>query len=484
MDNKNEGDEQKKKKKHKQKKNTKKVEFYTHYKIHEGKRNPGKEDLDYIVSVYTKQLRKVLIPVAVTMLLVVLVIRTAYKDQEDEGAFNDIMIYDESEDDSAAFRFGGALLNAVIVIAVILVVTVIMVCLYMNGFDWILVGWVVLSVFVILTFYGLLTGLQIIQYTNKSLDWISTLIIALNFGIAGTISIVWKSAKIVNQIFLIIISVLFAAILSTLPEYTTWILLVLLAIYDLIVVLSPKGPLKMLVETAEKKGKPIPGLIYSSMVWFMSTLDKNKKKKKNNKKKKKREEEKEMKKQKKKRKKSSSSSVSNGSESDDILLNNQKINLNSSESESESEINPIHDSDEIDKEETEENEKKTTNIKLRKKGNGNNNVKKKKKTQRNNTKKEKESSALLDHSPKLGLGDFIFYSLLISKAAYQDYTTVFTCFVAILMGLSLTLFFLALLQKALPALPLSILFGIIFFFITSNVLVPMISLVFQSHVFL
>ncbi|KAJ3450376.1 presenilin [Anaeramoeba flamelloides] len=433
------------------------VEFNTRYEIQEGKREPGKEDLDYIVAVYTKQLRKVLIPVAVTMLLVVLVIRTAYKDKPEEGAFNDIMVYNESDEDSAGFRFGGALLNAVIVIAVILVVTLIMVCLYMKGFDWILVGWVIFSVFIILTFYGLLTWLEIFQYLNKSLDWISALIVILNFGVAGTITITWKGAKIINQIYLIIISVLFAAILSTLPEYTTWVLLVLLAIYDLVVVLSPKGPLKMLVETAEKKGKPIPGLIYSSMVWFMSTLEKSKAKKKRKNKKKN------------EKKKTSSSSESNTTESDDLLQNNKLLNSNSSESEE----NLINEDDEIVKEESEENEKSKTKIKI---------SKKKKKTTKK--KKDDNSSALLDHSPKLGLGDFIFYSLLISKAAYQDYTTVFTCFVAILMGLSLTLFFLALLQKALPALPLSIFFGIIFFFITSNVLVPMNSLVFQDHVFL
>ncbi|KAJ6250852.1 presenilin [Anaeramoeba flamelloides] len=464
MSSQNEIEEKKKKKKkrnnkkqnHKQKNKTKDVEFNTRYEIQEGKRDPGKEDLDYIVAVYTKQLRKVLIPVAVTMLLVVLVIRTAYKDKPEEGAFNDIMVYNESDEDSAGFRFGGALLNAVIVIAVILVVTLIMVCLYMKGFDWILVGWVIFSVFIILTFYGLLTWLEIFQYLNKSLDWISALIVIINFGVAGTITITWKGAKIVNQIYLIIISVLFAAILSTLPEYTTWILLVLLAIYDLVVVLSPKGPLKMLVETAEKKGKPIPGLIYSSMVWFMSKLEKNKTKKKRKNEKKN------------EKKKTSSSSESNTSESDHFLQNNKILNSNSSESEE----NLIKDNHEIDKEESEENEKTPTKIKISKKK-----TKKKK-------KKDDNSSALLDHSPKLGLGDFIFYSLLISKAAYQDYTTVFTCFVAILMGLSLTLFFLALLQKALPALPLSIFFGIIFFFITSNVLVPMNSLLFQDHVFL
>eukprot|EP00026_Physarum_polycephalum_P005921 Phypoly_transcript_05960.p1 GENE.Phypoly_transcript_05960~~Phypoly_transcript_05960.p1 ORF type:complete len:594 (+),score=115.76 Phypoly_transcript_05960:123-1784(+) len=75
---------------------------------------------------------------------------------------------------------------------------------------------------------------------------------------------------------------------------------------------------------------------------------------------------------------------------------------------------------------------------------------------------------------KLGLGDFIFYSVLIGRAAMFDITTVFTCFIAIMTGLFVTLLILAFIKRPLPALPVSIALGMIFYFLTRVFLVPYI----------
>ncbi|KAF2075112.1 hypothetical protein CYY_003589 [Polysphondylium violaceum] len=79
-----------------------------------------------------------------------------------------------------------------------------------------------------------------------------------------------------------------------------------------------------------------------------------------------------------------------------------------------------------------------------------------------------------DSNLKLGLGDFIFYSVLIGRAALRDMATVFSCYVAVITGLFMTLLLLALFKKALPALPISIGFGIAFYFLSNIFLLPFV----------
>lgn len=76
------------------------------------------------------------------------------------------------------------------------------------------------------------------------------------------------------------------------------------------------------------------------------------------------------------------------------------------------------------------------------------------------------------NSVKLGLGDFVFYSVLVSQAANFSVPSATACFVATLFGLALTLLLLAYYRRPLPALPLSIILGVLSFFATAYLIEP------------
>jgi presenilin-like A22 family membrane protease len=86
-------------------------------------------------------------------------------------------------------------------------------------------------------------------------------------------------------------------------------------------------------------------------------------------------------------------------------------------------------------------------------------------------------------SIKLGLGDFIFYSILVSKAALYSFTTFCACTLAILIGLALTLGILAVRGKALPALPISIFLGVAFYLLTRYSMEPWIQEIFIQRAY-
>ena len=64
--------------------------------------------------------------------------------------------------------------------------------------------------------------------------------------------------------YLIFIGVVTALWFTHLPAMTTWALLILMALYDIAAVLSPAGPLRAIVELAEERDEDIPALVYES----------------------------------------------------------------------------------------------------------------------------------------------------------------------------------------------------------------------------
>ncbi|KAJ5067850.1 presenilin [Anaeramoeba ignava] len=443
----------------------KKKKYWDRSKIRRMRQLMKEKRFEVMIQAFTSSLKRILIPVSITMILTVILIKTLYSDQTMNNQFQDVSVYNENSSDSGGKKFAGSLLNALIIVGAIVVMTFLIVLCFKFGCMNLVFAYIIFSTFIMLGIIGAVTFIELLVAENLGMDWLSFVIFMLNFAVVGVTVIFWKGPEIFNKMYLIAVSVLVAKVFASLPEWTAWILLGAIAIWDIFAVLSARGPLKVLIETAQQEDKPIAGLLYNSSLYFENDYDND--------------------------------------DNDNDDENSDKNHESSSDKDHKFVDNPYSTSSDEDNFENDTNQPKK-NEEIENKTEDNNETKKEdqdddlikipkevfpERKKRPETKKPEKVQYQYQYEDedeggiKLGLGDFIFYSVLIAKASLNDYSTVFTCFIAILTGLSLTLFFLIVYQKALPALPISISFGIIFYFLTKLVLDPFIEQLGNSSVF-
>jgi presenilin 1 len=293
-------------------------------------------------------------------------------------------VYAEKASDSASVKLEGAMANAAVFIAFITAATFVLFLLFkyrLAKVIWAYMGFSGLLIF------GLLGGnilLQVLDKLEIAVDMISVYLFLWNFSAGGALmTFFWPGPLVVKQGYLIFISTIVSYYFTQIPEWTTWTLLVAMALYDLYAVLTPNGPLKMIVELAQERDEDIPALVYESRGAPDAGL---------------------------RRRRTSA-----------------REPAESRASEATSEMSPLIQD-------------------------------------RSPASDDGDSRFRLPDSIKLGLGDFIFYSVLVGRAAMYSPITCLCCFTSVLFGLVITLLGLGLYGKALPALPVSIALGTLSFF--------------------
>ncbi|KAF9993122.1 Presenilin-1, partial [Entomortierella chlamydospora] len=450
---------------------------------------------------YMLQVYKIIKPVVVCICLSILWVKISLAGSDYRPTESTYTVYNESSTSTVAQNFVGSLANAGIIIGQIVIVTIIIVVLFKRGHIKVLIGFFMIVVAMLLGFMGYILVLNLIQVLRIPLDYITMSFALWNFAVAGLLSVFWKGPMWLQQVYLTFMSSLMAFSLTGLAEWTTWMLLALLVVWDLIAVLCPFGPLKILVESSRNQNQEVPALLYTvNAVWFMASPpdsilargaspskevaaedllvvfseDRRESKPFNGQY------------PRGVGRESFGSGVSNTFSEGEASLSStmglvpaaangsavgrDNIELQERANSRGSVTNPRSESSPLAGRAEQSSRARGT----RSQADG----------ERNEEQGEEEEDDDDGGGLKLGLGDFVFYSLLISRAASFDWVTTMCCMVAVLTGMNATIFLLAIYQKALPALPISICFGMLFYFATRYALVPFLTVLGSAQVFI
>lgn len=404
------------------------------------------ENNEEVLRYGAKSILMLIIPVSVCLLVVVATISSVTYYTQNQGTYLVYTPFHEEGNISSAEKFGQAVANALIVCSVILVMTIILVALYKFRCYKIIEGWLRLSSLMLLFFFSYIYFQELLRVYNIAMDYITVVLIIWNFGVVGMICIHWKGPLLLQQAYLILISALMALVfIKYLPDWTVWVILAAISLYDLFAVLCPNGPLRILVQTAHERNEQLfPSLIYSSTFMYPTVISMTK----------------------------PGEEIPAGEEHYVIAPEQQQQQRRQQPNDAgvnpRQEIGLLNEGQDIEGSvDVQEHQLAARTL------NGHSSPQPPPPASTNVTSQPTEEDEEEERGVKLGLGDFIFYSVLVGKASsYKDWNTTIACFVAILIGLCLTILLLAIYRKALPALPISITFGLVFNFATSYFVQP------------
>ncbi|KDO33449.1 hypothetical protein SPRG_02256 [Saprolegnia parasitica CBS 223.65] len=401
--------------------------------------------------------RAVLLPVTMTMLLSSLASAVLTDPETADQIAHAYLVYLPEDGESDGSLLGHAIVNALAIVGVFVIATFVIVFCYKFQFTNFLVGYMFFSSAVLLGVLGGHLATVLLERLDVAVDILSWSIVMYNFAIVGVLSIFYQKGlpMSVTQSYLVAVSVIMAWQLSKFPEWTTWALVVVLAFYDLCAVLTPCGPLKCLVNLIQSEGRPLPGLLYEAEVQTRFDHTEPKYYQHGG------------------PLPSVTATATTASDVCSFARRRSKPQDEDDDSlETEAQTEPLLPPPVVLKPKTSVRDRlvafytaynpdaldRVDSILAMYEGREGDLWRDLERKYGLDTDDEE------DNTIKLGLGDFVFYSVLVSRAALYDVSAMWACAVAILMGLGGTLFLLGIHKQALPALPISILLGVAVYF--------------------
>ncbi|EED95480.1 presenilin, partial [Thalassiosira pseudonana CCMP1335] len=359
--------------------------------------------------------------------------------------------------------------NGLVIVTVIGTMTFGIVLLYKYRCMKFLMGYMAFSSMTLLGVLGAELFNVAIEKYRIPIDWFTFVFSMFNFAVVGVTSIFYAKGipPYITQTYLICSSVIIAWQLSHFDTISTWTLLIMLALYDLCAVLTPVGPLRLLVNLMSDEDSPeMPGLLYEAQipeglkrpVMGGRNKDDNGDEGEHDDSSQsppasmsaERYQQPSIKENGVPGRTSSDVSASQGDDSAPGVEMSSAVNRTRNDS---------YDSVTLDQ--SENNATTTPDL----------------------APAHASSSAktamipfaiaeLFSNTIKLGLGDFIFYSVLVAKSAQYSFACFVSSFLVVLAGLGGTLVLLAVFKHALPALPISIFLAVTFYVFTRFIIEP------------
>ena len=378
------------------------------------------------------EVQKVVFPVSVAMwATVALVVALDRSDPDFEEDGNTMRsggrsmvssAYEEKSTDSTRTKVIGSVENAFVFVLFVTAATFGLYVLFKHRCGPVIWAYMAFSGCSIFGVLGATMALEILRRYEIRVDVVSFAFYTWNVTVVGVLSVfLWPGSLRVKQTFLVLISVIVAYYFVTqIAEWTTWTMLVFMAIYDLYAVLTPNGPLRKIVELSQEREEAIPALVYEAR---------------------------------------------GGSGVGDVGRRRRRTKSSGDEQQQkgddgaslDGDLEPLDGDLEPENDEVGErtsllggkgSKKETASI-LERFGDDDDD--------------DDDDKRDLPDGIKLGLGDFIFYSVLVGRSAMQSLFCAVFCYVAVISGLIITLAGLAVHKAALPALPVSIALGVITF---------------------
>ncbi|CEF65249.1 Presenilin homolog [Strongyloides ratti] len=412
---------------------------------------------------------KMFLPVLLNMILTLLFWIGLYDmKQEKNNPFNLNMLSTEGDFTTGNQIFDG-IINAFSLIFLIGLVSFGLLALAIYEFKNVIQGWLAFSLVSVLFGVFSIYIYDFLKMYNISNQILLTIVISSIYGTIGCFVFFTKKIQLLyHQIYTIIncamVSVLY---LRSFPESTIWYVLPTTLLWDIFAVWSPFGPLKRVTEKAYQYNESIlKFMMFTADNINENTNTENDKIKYDD----------------------ENSLISSTSEEDEL---NDSISTNNDDSKYDYETSKTEDYEmptEIEEEESvDENTELEYLFNNQDKGDYDRRIEDKDKIIKKNKRKMITAMDALsdDNSVRLGLGDFIFYSLLVGKSAVDMSIMATTASIfAILLGLLITLIFLQKGDIVVPALPIPIFLGIIFHFGTLYFIEPFIKQLYRNYIYL